>query len=172
MLVPFIGYAQNRRFIGYVESAADRLADMLNDRESIVIRQAFVESFEDDTVVNLGDGEVERSTLYAVEASGARAEERRIHAARHRLEVQMGPYRALGLLPTGQLPLPYMAQRGPMILLADATLAFASRGSMTLRDVGTLIVNREHVDWVRANEDEAAAFPGVPVVTDRVSAES
>ena len=36
-----------------------------------------------------------------------------------------------------------------------------------MRDVGTLIVNRDLVDWVRASEDEAIAFPGVPVLTDR-----
>ncbi len=172
MLVPFIGYAQNRRFIGYVESSGERMADMLNRTESVVIRQAFVESFEDDTVMNLGDGEIERSILYAVEASNTQAEERRIRPVRPRLELQMGPYRALGILPAGQLPLPYVVQHGPMLLLSDATLAFAGRGSLTLRDVGTLVVNRDHVDWVRAGEDEAAAFPGVPVVTDRASAES
>ena len=71
----------------------------------------YVESFDDDTVVNLGDGEVDRSILYAVEASGARGEAtRRIHTVRHRLQVQLGPYSALGLLhaPPGQMPLPYL----------------------------------------------------------------
>jgi hypothetical protein len=54
-----------------------------------------------------------------------------------------------------------------MIPLSDATIGFTSRGSMQMRDVGALIVNRDLLDWVRANEDEAAAFPGVPVLTDR-----
>jgi hypothetical protein len=54
-----------------------------------------------------------------------------------------------------------------MIPLSDATIGFASRGGLQLRDVGTLIVNRDMLDWVRASEDEALAFPGVPVVTDR-----
>ena len=31
MLVPFIGYALGRRFIGYVECEGERLTDMLND---------------------------------------------------------------------------------------------------------------------------------------------
>ena len=75
MLVPFIGYALGRRFIGYVECSGERLTDLLNRTASVVIREAFVESFEDDTVVNLGDGEVDRSILYAVETSGARGEE-------------------------------------------------------------------------------------------------
>jgi hypothetical protein len=54
-----------------------------------------------------------------------------------------------------------------MIPLSDATIGFSSRGSLKMRDVGTLIINRDMLDWVRANEDEAAAFPGVPVLTDR-----
>jgi hypothetical protein len=170
VLIPFIGYALARRFIGYVECEGERLTDLLNHSESIVIRETFVETFDDDTVTNLGDGEIDRSILYAVEASGTRGEAtRRIHTIRHRLQVQMGPYTALGLLhaTAGQMPLPYIQSRGPMIPLSDATIGFAGRGSMQLRDVGTLIVNRELLDWVRASEDEALAFPGVPVVTDR-----
>ena len=170
MLIPFVGYSQGRRFIGYVECEGERLTDLLNRAESIVVRETFVENFDDDTVTNLGDGEVDRSILYAVEASGGRGEApRRIHTIRHRLQVQLGPYSALGLLHAlpGQMPLPYLHARGPMIPLSDATIGFASRGAMQLRDVGTLIVNRDMLDWVRASEDEALAFPGVPVLTDR-----
>jgi hypothetical protein len=170
VLIPFIGYALGRRFIGYVECEGERLTDLLNRTESVVIREAYVESFEDDTVVNLGDGEVNRSILYAVETSGARGEGAlRINTVRHRLQVQIGPYSALGLLHAapGQMPLPYLTARGPMIPLSDATLGFATRGALALRDVGTLIVNRDLVDWVRASDDEAVAFPGVRVVANR-----
>jgi len=171
VLIPFIGYAVGRRFIGYVESEGERLTDLLNRTEAVVVREAFVESFEDDTVVNIGDGEVDRSILYAVETSGGRGEgTRRIHTISHRMQIQLGPYSALGLLHAmpGQMPLPYLHSRGPMIPLSDATLGFATRGALKLRDVGTLIVNRDLLDWVRASEEEAVAFPGVPVVTDRV----
>ena len=41
-----------------------------------------------------------------------------------------------------------------MIPLSDATIGFACRGSMQMRDVGTLIVNRDLLDWVRASDDE------------------
>jgi hypothetical protein len=170
VLIPVIGYALGRRFVGYVECQGERLTDLLNRCESIVVRDAFVESYDDDTVVNLGDGEVDRSILYAVETSGGRGEgARRIATVRHRLQVQIGPYSALGLLHAlpGQMPLPYLTTRGPMIPLSDVTLAFGCRGSLTLRDIETLIVNRDRIDWVRAGDDEAAAFPGIPVVHDR-----
>jgi len=170
VLIPFTGYALGRRYIGYVECVGERLTDLLNRTEYVVIREAFVESFEDGTVVNLGEGEIGRSILYAVETAGDSGDgARRIQTVRHRLQVQLGPYSALGLLHSmpGQMPLPYLTSRGPMIPLSDATLGFASRGNLRMRDVGTLIVNRDLVDWVRASDDEAAAFPGVPVVTDR-----
>ena len=169
MLVPFIGYAFCRRFIGYVECDGGRLTDTLNRSESIVIREAFVESYDNEMVTNLGDGEVDRSTIYAVETTGGRGDAaRRIHTVRERLQMQVGPYAVLGLLHSvpGQIPLPIL-ERGPMIPLTDATLGFSRRGSLMLRDVGALIVNRELLDWVRAGETEALAFPGVPVLTDR-----
>jgi hypothetical protein len=155
VLIPFIGYALNRRFIGYVECEGERVTDLLNRSDSVVLREAFVESFENDTVVPLGDGEIEA---------------RRVHTVRERLQVQLGPYTALGLLHAapGQMPLPGLVQRGPMVPLSDATLAFQSRGALAMRDVGTLIVNRDLLDWVRAGDDQAAAFPGIPVLTDRI----
>jgi hypothetical protein len=169
VLIPFIGYALGRRFIGYVECQGEHLTELLNRSESVVIRESYVESFEEDTVVNLGDGEIDRATLYAVEA-GARGDGmRRIHTIRHRLQVQIGPYSALGLLDSlpGQLSLPNLHARGPMIPLCDATIGYLSRGAIAMRDVGTLIVNRDLLDWVRADDDDAVAFPGVPVVTGR-----
>ncbi len=170
MLVPFIAYALNRRFIGYLECEGEKIVDVLNRSETILVRDAFVENFEDDTVINLGDGVIDRAVVYAVESNGTSgANGRTIHTVRHRLQVQMGPYVALGLLhdANGQQPLPYLGSRGPMTPLTDATLGFNCRGQLTLRDVGSLVVNRELVDWVRAAEDEAHAFPGVPVLTDR-----
>ncbi len=142
MLIPFIGYALGRRFIGYVECSGERLTDLLNRTESVVIREAFVESFEDDTVVNLGDGEVDRSILYAVETSGARGEEtRRISTVRHRLQVQIGPYSALGLLHAapGQMPLPV-----PDVARADDPALGRNAGVRRAR--GPDSAGRRHVD--------------------------
>jgi hypothetical protein len=170
VLIPFVGYALGRRYIGYVECAGERLTDLLNRTDSIVLHEAFVENYDDETVVNLGDGEVDRSLFFAVETSGGRSEDsRRVYTVRHRLQVQIGPYSALGQLHAtpGQMPLPYLTSRGPMIPLSDATLGFVARGILKMRDIGTLIVNRDLLDWVRANDDEAGAFPGVPVVSDR-----
>ncbi len=169
MLIPFIGYALGRRFIGYVECEGERLTDMLNRSGTFVLRESFVENYDDGTVTNLGDGEIDRSLLFAVEATGNRGENsRRIRTVRHRMQIRLGPYMALGLLHSvpGQMPLPGLSSGGPMIPLSDATIGYAARGLLSMRDAGTLIVNRDLLDWVRAGEDDAAAFPGVPVLTD------
>src|ERR1035437_9731906 len=80
VLIPFIGYAVGRRLIGYVDCENERLTDLLNRSESLVIPDAFVETFAAETIVNLGDGEIDRSILYAVDATGGRGEgARRIH---------------------------------------------------------------------------------------------
>ena len=170
MLVPFVGYSVGRRFIGYVECGTERLPEMLNHNQHVIIRDAYVESFDDDTITNLGDGELDRSILYAIEAPpGGIETSRRIRTPRQRLQVQLGPYTALGLLdvPEGQLPLPGIDGAGPMVQLSDATLGYSSHGQPNLRDVGTLLVNREKLDWVRASDAEAQAFTGVLVVTDQ-----
>ena len=170
MLTPFIGYSIGRRFIGHVDCGGDRLAELLNGGNSLIVRDAFVETFDEDTITHLGDVTVDRSTLYAVEARGRRGEEvDGIHAERRRIHVSLGPYAALGLLPEApdQMVLPLFDPNGPMIRLSDATLGYTSGGVPRLRDVNSLLVNRDLMDWVRACEDDAPAFTGVPVVTDR-----
>jgi hypothetical protein len=169
VLVPFVGYSLGRRLVGYVECEGERLTDVLNRSAMIRVRDCFVEDFAYDTVSNLGDGEIERSALFAVEAGAGRGDEsRRIRTIGHRLQVQFGQYTALGLLHAlpGQMPLPNLYVRGPMIPLSDATIGYSGRGTTVLRDVGTLIVNRDLLDWVRASDDEARAFPGVPVLSN------
>jgi hypothetical protein len=167
---PFIAYSIGRRYIGHVDCGGNRLVDLFNAGGSVVIRDAYVESFEDDTVSHVGDVTVDRSILYAIEADFRRGDEARaIHAERRRIHVRFGPYSALGLLPdaSDQLVLPLFESGGPMIRLSDATIGYAGGGVPHLRDVGSLIVNRELMDWVRAGEEDAPAFAGVPVVTDR-----
>jgi hypothetical protein len=171
VLTPFIGYSIGRRYIGHVDCGGDRLVDLFNGGGSVVIRDAFVESFDDDTVSHVGDVTVDRSILYAIEMDDRRGDEARaIHAVDHRrIHVRLGPYSALGLLPEAadQLALPLFDPSGPMIRLSDATIGYEGGGVPHLRDVGSLVVNRELMDWVRAGDEDAPAFMGVPVVTDR-----
>ena len=170
MLTPFVGYSYGRRYVGQVDCGGDRLAQLINDDGSVMVHDAYVESFDDDTISHLGDVTLDRAILYAIELDCRREEQaRRAGSERRRIHVRLGPYSALGLLPetAGQLPLPLFGSGGPMIRLSNATIGYTGAGVPQLRDVGSLIVNRELTDWVRACEDDASAFNGVPVVTDR-----
>jgi hypothetical protein len=181
VLIPFIGYAQDRRIIGRLETRGESLADLLNRASHVLLRDSFVESLEDDVITSVGDAEVDPAGLYAVEGwSGSRAANpsdvsRRCVGlgpanprSRRRIHLHLGPYAALGSLPEspGQLVLPHLGEHGPMIELSDATIGFAGGGRMNLRDVGSLVVNRDLADWVRADEDEAPAFDGARVVSN------
>lgn len=169
MLVPFIGYAEDRRYMGYVECGTDRMTDFLVRSEILHVTDAYVETFADERLVSLGEVEVARDELFAVEAAGPRGEDqRRVHTVRHRLQVQLGPYTVLGHLHAlpGVQPLPNLSRRASMVPLSEATIAYVSAGELHMRDVSTLVINRTLADWVRANEAQAAAFPGVPVLTE------
>jgi hypothetical protein len=169
VLVPFVGYAQDRRFFGHVENGSGTVVDLLNSVDVIPLKDAYVECFGDDTVTSLGDGKIDRLSLYAVELPRRAATRESVSSERHRLQVQLGPYTALGTLnvATDRPILSDLASSGPMICLGDATIGYAVAGSLKMRDVGTLIVNRGMIDWVRASEEDAIAFPGVTVLTDR-----
>ncbi len=170
MLVQFVGYAEDCRYVGHIECEGERITELLQRSERLHLTDASVETFADERPVSLGAVDVVRDDLFAVEADGPRGEgQRRIHTVRHRLQLQLGPYTVLGHLHAmpGAAPLDSLARRAPMVPLSEATIAYVSGGELHMRDVSTLIINRHMADWVRANEDEAAAFPGVPVLAER-----
>ena len=166
MHLEFIAYAGDCRVGGTVDLGdADRLTDLLNRTSDLSLRDVELVGHADGRIVRLPELELARDEVYAVEAVGARGDpSRRIHTVRHRLEVKLGPYTVLGQLhaqPGGQ-PLVQYARRSPMIPLTNATIAFNEAREVVARDIGTLIVNRELAEWVRADIADREAFPGVP----------
>ncbi len=170
MLAKFIAYAGDCRIIGNLALAdGERLSDILNRERSTTITAAELVSHADGHVVTLDEITLDREDVFAIEAAGSRGpSERRIHTVRHRLEVKLGPYTVLGQLHTlpGGQPLVTIGRRLPMIPLTNATIAFNDSTGLQVRDVETLIINREAADWVRAEEADLAAFPGVPVAPE------
>jgi hypothetical protein len=166
---PFIGYSTGRRYMGHVDCGGDRLADLFNVGGSVVIHDAFVEDYDADTVAHIGDVTLDRSILYAVELGGRGADAGRSTSWRRRIHVRLGPYSALGLVPGSaeQTTLPMFDSNGPMVRLTRATIGYTCAGAPHLRDVAALLVNRDLMDWVRAGEEDAGAFEGVPFVADR-----
>lgn len=164
----FIAYAGDCRVSGQIDAESDvRLTDMLNRHSDITIYQAQLSSHIDGHTVELDEITLERSDLFAIDATDAPSNRsRRLHTVRHRMEIQLGPYAVLGQLHTlpGGRPLVTIGQRSQMIPLTNATIAFDDGTRVVAVDVETLIINRGLVTWVRADASELEAIGNLPTL--------
>lgn len=97
------------------------------------------------------------SELIAVHASKPRGDEARRRLTRtHPIAIQSGNYLIGGYLhaPPGSDPIASMGERPLMVPLTDAWIEYWSGGERTKQSSGTIIVNREQVDWMRVVTDE------------------
>lgn len=171
MLIEFTAYAGDCLVRGTLAVPdGERLTDFVNRQAEVTITGAQLVSYADGHTVTLDEVSLVRDDLFAIEAREPRGETaRRIHTVRHRLELKIGPYTVLGQLHAmpGSPPLRSIGRRPTMIPLTNATIAYNDASGLQARDITTLIVNRELVDWVRADADDLPAFTGVPVAASR-----
>jgi len=149
--IEFVGYAGDCRIFGRVPSLGERLTDLLNGGQRVIVRDARLESLDDGHVVCAPLAEVERDELYAVVAHGPRgAAAKRIRTAKRRIRVDLGPYVVLGNLhsPPDADPVGDVLRRDVMVPLTNATIAYARNGRAEAEDVGTIIVNRTLAEWI------------------------
>jgi hypothetical protein len=159
MQTSLTAYAADCRVSGRIALPDDeRLTDYLNREGRIALRGARLVGHEDGRIVEVDELELDREDLVAVEAHEQRGEPaRRLHTVRHRIELRIGPYAVLGHLHTmpGSAPLSAIGRRPVMIPLTNATIAWSEGGQLRARDIATLIVNRDQVEWVRDGIEEA-----------------
>ncbi|HEU4674122.1 MAG TPA: hypothetical protein VFS32_14615 [Candidatus Limnocylindrales bacterium] len=169
--VEFVAYAEDCRLYGHIRLAGDRLTDMLNAYEEYVLVDVLAESLDSGEVAETAEVVVRREELLAVEASGPRGKsERRVRTRQHPLGLKAGPYLVEGYLhaQVGIDPLVAVRRRGPMVPITDARIAYVSGGARQLRDAVTVLVNRDHVEWiVPAADADEVAFPDVPVNAEK-----
>lgn len=162
----FMGFAGDCQIFGRLTMIGDRLTDMLNGQEQFRLRDVVLESLVDGHRVELAVLHVERSELYAAIAAGPQGiQDRRIRTEAIRMQIGLGPYLVLGTLHSapGADPLSSVLYRSPMVPLTDATIAFTRAGAVEALDAATLIVNREHAEWIQPAADEGLVFPNVPI---------
>lgn len=152
-LVRFVAYALQRRISGWVRLRADRLTDLLNAHEELLLAEAQVEGLVDGVAREMDELLVPRRDLIAVHASGPRGDEAlRRPTRRHPIVVEAGSFLIGGLLhcPAGVDPLEDFHERPPMVPLTDAWIEFWLDGRRRI-DLwsGTLVVNREQAECVR-----------------------
>ena len=93
-----------------------------------------------------------RHELALVRVGGPRGDRAlRIPTTRHRLVLRTGRYLVAGRLHSsvGQDPLAALRARDPMVPLTDASIMFRVGPDIVEEPGGTIVVNRDLVEWVR-----------------------
>lgn len=156
-LVRFVAFGRHHRVFGWVRLRADRLTDLLNTHKELLLTDVEIESLEDRVTRSVDEVLIRCSELIAVHASKPRGDEARRRLTRtHPIAIQSGNYLIGGYLhaPPGSDPIASMGERPLMVPLTDAWIEYWSGGERTKQSSGTIIVNREQVDWMRVVTDE------------------
>ena len=81
----------------------------------------------------------------------------------------MGPYHIRGYLHAlpGADPVQAIRRRKPMVSLTDAWIEFGSGPRRQRRRVGTVVVNREQIDWIVPAIDDEVEMPDLPLSAEK-----
>lgn len=164
--VEFVAYGEDCVLSGVVRMAADRLTDMLNEHDEYLLVNVLVEGLAGDQAVEAAEVLVRRDELLIVHAAGPRGNQGRRHRTRsHPVAVQLGPYHVRGYLHAlpGADPIQAIRRRQPMVPLTDAWIEFPPATGRPRLRLGTVMVNREQVDWIVPAGDEEVELPDLPL---------
>jgi hypothetical protein len=165
--IDFVAYTSDERLSGKVRLDASRLSDMLNGHDEYVLVDALAERLPHGGSLVVSEILLRRSELPLVHASGPRGDRTlRIPTEPHRIVLRAGRYLVSGRLHSGvgEDPLASLRARRPMVPLTFAMIEFRRGGEIVREPTGTIVVNREHVDWVREGVPlpDGAEIPWVP----------
>ena len=150
--VRFAAYSAHQRVFGWVRLKADRLTDLLNAHDELHLVDVELESLANGLIGTVLEVVIHRRDLVAVQASGPRGDATRRQATRtHPIAIQAGNYLIGGYLhvPPGADPIESARQRPVMIPLTDASIEYWVHGKCEHQSIGTIVVNRDAVDWMR-----------------------
>ena len=147
----------------------DRMSDALNDSTEYQLTDVMVVGLDDGLTTQVMDLIVQRDEVLAVRASGPRGDPTRRRRRRpYPVTLQTGPYLIHGYvheLP-GTDPLQQIRRRKPMVPLTDSWIEYRSAAQNQRTRVGTIVVNRELLDWIRLSRDEEIRLPDLPAETN------
>lgn len=156
-LVRFSAYAPRHRIFGWVRLQADRLTDLLNTHDELLLGDVEIESLDDGERQLSAEIVIATRELVAVHAAGPRGDDtlrRRTRA--YPIAIQSGSYLIAGYLHAEARTDPVVSIRSrlPMVPLTDAWIEHWSGGRPTRHGVGTIVVNREAADTIRVVTDD------------------
>lgn len=168
--VEFVAYGEDCVLSGMVRLASDRLTDMLNDHDEYELVDVLVEGLTGDHAVEVREVLVRRDELLLVHATGPRGNLDRRHRTRpHPVAVQLGPYQVRGYLHAlpGTDPVQAIRRRKPMVPLTDAWIEFGTAAARQRRRVGTVVINRQQIDWIVPAIDDEIEMPDLPLSAEQ-----
>jgi hypothetical protein len=144
-------YALDSRLSARIALTADRLLEMLNEAQSIHLRDVVLESLVDGHKVSLPELDVQREELLAIAMVGPRGSEARRRATRSvGTALRIGPYRIWGLLHSvlsADAMSPLHGHR-PMVPLTRVTIVYDLAGIQRIEELPGIIMNREAIEQV------------------------
>jgi hypothetical protein len=168
MPVDLIAFTADRRISGAIPLADDRLSDMLNSVQRVVIRRALIEDLVEGTAPQTADLTLAVGSIVAVLVGGRRGSEAlRRRTEPHPARVGLTRFVVSGTLhvPVGAAaafgsadPVVALAGRDILVPLTDATITYDRAAAPTSEQHETILVNRAHVTWIEldgATEDLA-----------------
>ena len=166
--VEFAAYAEDSRLYGFFRPAAERLSDALNQAEEVRLTDVLLVALSDGRTSETRELTVMRREILVVRATGPRGNPVRRNRTRpYPVTLQTGPYTVHGHLHAlpGADPIVQLRRRQPMVPLTEAWIEYRSAGAQHRARVGTVIVNRELLDWVRPSRDDELGLPDLPMET-------
>lgn len=149
--VEFSAFAEDCRLYGRLRMDAERLTDMLNDHDEILLLDVRIEALADGTIHDVAEFTVSRDEILIVEAVDSRGDPtRRTHTQPTPILVEIGPFEVRGLvhLKPGTDALEAIHRRKAMVPLTGASISYTIGGLTTNRRAETVIFNRELVDQI------------------------
>ena len=159
--VEFVAYSTSERLSGRVRLDKSRLTDMLNHHREFVLVDALAERLPEGGSMVVPEILVGRHELALVRVGGPRGDRAlRIPTTTHQMVLRSGRYLVTGWLHTsaGEDPLAALRARDPMVPLTDASILFRVGTDIVEEPGGTIVVNRDLVDWVRRGELDARSL--------------
>lgn len=159
--VDFVAYSTSERLSGRIRLDSSRLTDMLNSNREFVLVDALAERLPEGGSMVVPEILVARHELALVRVGGPRGDRAlRIPTTKHRLVLRSGRYLVSGRLHinAGEDPLTALRAREPMVPLTEASIMFRVGPDVVEEPGGTIVVNRDLVEWVRKGELDARSL--------------
>jgi hypothetical protein len=150
-MVDFVAFAEDCLLSGRIRLRAERLTDMLNEHEELLLVDVMAQPLREPDIVEVTEVLVRRDELLMVNATGPRGDQaRRTRTRPTFVAIDIGPYAVRGNLHAqpGFDAVAGIRRRRPMVPLTDAWVDYPFGGRPLRQRLGTAIVNRDRIDLI------------------------